>query len=163
MKYSIWNDDAQQADQPESPRLATGDVQTRWWIHQDMDQVEYIDRHLPEPWGVERFCAYLRTQNIIGSVAECRTTGELLAAYLFQLERNRIELLYLAVLPVARRLRVGTACIDSLKQRANTTRRRVQSWVPAKATDLQLLLQASGFRAIDIDRAADAYLMDWSR
>jgi len=142
-------------------------IHFRWMIRSDWEQVEAIDRQLLWPWGMVQLMEHLRRRNVIARVAECRVTGEILGCQLSGLEKNRVELLYLAVKQDAppvqyRRRGVGSLMVDSVKSRTSaTSRSSIWCYVPADLVDLQLMLRDQDFLAVQIDRQYDRYVMRW--
>ncbi|MGA2035263.1 MAG: GNAT family N-acetyltransferase, partial [Thermoguttaceae bacterium] len=88
-------------------------VQIRWMIRRDMPEVLQIERESFEfPWVEGDFIRCLRQRNCIGMVAEHddRVAGFMI----YELERNRIHVLNLAVAENRRRRGVGSQMVAKL-------------------------------------------------
>lgn len=137
----------------------------RWMIRRDMATVLDIEQQsFPLPWTEEEFYRCLRNRNVIGMVAERESLVQGFMVY--ELHKNRLELLNFAVLRDSRRTGVGTAMVQKLSSKLSADRRnRITLKVRETNLDAQLFFKAMGFRAISVLRGSyddvdeDAYLM----
>ncbi len=142
-------------------------VHIRWMIRRDMPEVLDIERQDFEfPWTDEDFVRCLRQRNCIGMVAEHE--DRVVGFMIYQLLRNRIHVLNLAVAPEYQRRGVGSQLAAKLigKLSAQPRNRLV---LEIRETNLaaQLFFRENGFRAVSIlrgfyhDTPEDAYLMQF--
>jgi ribosomal-protein-alanine N-acetyltransferase len=140
------------------------DVHIRWMIRRDMPEVQAIENaSFDSPWSEEEFIRSLRQRNCIGMVAEI---GEKIVGYMiYELHRNRLEILNLAVHGEHRRSGVGSSMIAKLYGKLSPQRRtRIDAAVCERNEVAHYWLKACGFTAVEILRdhyeeiAADAYL-----
>ncbi len=142
-------------------------VHIRWMIRRDMPEVLAIDQASFEfPWSEEEFLRVLRQRNCIGMVAE---QGErVLGFMIYELHRNRLELLNFAVSPSHRRSGVGHQMIAKLVGKLSS-HRRTKIVVACRETmlDAQLFLRVEGFRATEVvrecydDSGEDGYVFQY--
>jgi ribosomal-protein-alanine N-acetyltransferase len=144
--------------------MAAANVHIRWMIRRDMAEVLEIERQTFEfPWADDDFIRCLRQRNAIGMVAELR---ERVAGYMvYELHKQRLHLLNLAVDPCARRLGVARQMIAKLAGKLSSDRRsRIMLEVRETNLAAQLFFRAIGFRAVSTlrgfyrDTDEDAYL-----
>lgn len=139
----------------------------RWMIRRDMPEVLEIEGHSFEfPWSDEDFMRCLRQRNCIGMVAEYdeRVVGFMT----YELHKNRLHVLNLAVHKDCRRCRVGRHLVDKLISKLSAERRS-RIFVEVRETNLeaQVFFRQAGFRAISVlrdfydDCMEDAYLMEF--
>lgn len=140
------------------------DVHIRWMIRRDMPEVQAIENaSFDSPWSGYEFIRSLRNRNCICMVAE---TGEKIVGYMiYELHRNRLEILNLAVHGEHRRSGVGSSMIAKLYGKLSTQRRtRIDAAVCERNEVAHYWLKACGFTAVEILRdyyeeiTADAYL-----
>lgn len=143
------------------------DAHIRWMIRRDMPSVLDIEEKSFEfHWCEEEFIRCLCQRTCIGMVAEL--PDETIAGFMiYELHKNRIHLLNLAVHPSFRRLGVGLAIIDKLVSKLSKDRRnRIMLEVRESNLPAQLFLKSSGFRAVQIlrdfydDTTEDAFVME---
>lgn len=139
----------------------------RWMIRVDMPAVLQIERASFEyPWREGDFIHCLRQRNCIGMSA---LRDDVLVGYMiYELHRERLQLLSLAVLPDARRHGVGTIMIDKLKGKMSSQRRtRITTEVREGNCAGHLFLKSNGFMATDVvrdfydDSPEDAYVFQY--
>lgn len=144
-------------------------VQThiRWMIRRDMPSVLAIEEASFEfPWSEEEFIRCLRQRNCIGMVAE--RSDEVVGFMIYELQKERLHLLSLAVSPSARRVGVGRKMVDKLRSKLHPDRRdRIMLEVRETNIDAQVFLRSMGFIATSVLRDfyeethEDAYLMQF--
>lgn len=140
----------------------------RWMIRRDMADVLAIENESFEfPWTEEEFVRCLGQRNCIGMVGE-NDKDEIVGFMLYELHKNRLHLLNLAVSAQCRRQRVATAMIDKLVSKLSWERRnRIMLEVRETNLTAQLFFKSAGFRAIRVlrdfyeDATEDAYLMQY--
>lgn len=102
-------------------------------------------------WSEEDFIRCLRQRNCIGMVAEHATRA--VGFMVYELHRDRLHLLNLAVDPAVRLRGVGEAMLDKLVGKLSPERRkRLIVQVREKNLDAQLFFKACGWRAICVAR-----------
>ncbi|MDR3638871.1 MAG: N-acetyltransferase [Isosphaeraceae bacterium] len=127
-------------------------VPVRWMIRDDVAAVLSIEgASFDRPWGAAELLSALRTEGVVGVVAE---SGGCVAGFMVYAPRGRaIDVLRLAVAPGARRRGVGRQLLGRLAARlAPAGRTRIALGVPERLLTAQLFLRACGFRAIAIER-----------
>ena len=137
----------------------------RWMIRRDMPSVLEIEGlSFDEPWTEQELINCLRQRNCIGMVAE--KDDEVIGYVIYELHKQRLHLLNLAVHPRHRRTGAGSAIIHKLIDKLNPERRnRIVTEVRETNLAAQLFLKDLGFRATEVLRefydegSEDAYLM----
>jgi ribosomal-protein-alanine N-acetyltransferase len=131
-------------------------VHIRWMIRRDMPEVLQMETAaaLPTQWNEERFLHALRQRNCIGMVAEA---GEKVVGFMiYELHKNKLELLRAVVDSEFRRKGVGRQMIDKLISKLSSHRRtRVCIDVNERLLDAQRFFKAVGMRAVSVLRRAD--------
>lgn len=125
-------------------------ILTRWLIRRDLQTVLDIDRDsFWEPWGEDAFLEKLRQRNCIGMVAvQGEKKNEKIVGFMvYELWKEKLVLLRLAVHPEHRRQGVGRAMLDRLVAKLSLQRRH-EAWfeVPEENLAAQLWLRACGWR-----------------
>lgn len=123
------------------------DVQIRWLIRRDMDEVLEIEkRSFQYPWSEEEFLNCLRQRNCIGTVAESRRA--IYGFMIYELHQYSLRLLDFAVAPEVRRTGVGAAMVERLIDKLSQQRRReITLEVRETNIDAQLFFSSMGFKA----------------
>ncbi len=142
-------------------------VHIRWMIRRDMPEVLSIEASSFEfPWLEEDFIRCLRQRNCIGMVAE--HDDQVVGFMIYELNKNRIQVLNFAVAPEFRRRGVGTQMVAKLIGKLSVQRRsRIVLEVRETNLAAQLFFRTIGFRAISVlrnfyeDTPEDAYLMQY--
>lgn len=155
----IWPIAANESRQP--------DCRIRWMIRRDMPAVLAIEEASSEfPWPEDEFIRCLRQRNCIGMAAE--RDDEVVGFMIYELHKNRLHLLNLAVDANCRREGVGRAMVQKLKDELSSERRnRIMLEVCETNLDAQLFLSKLGFKAISVLRGfwekteEDAYLFQF--
>jgi len=139
----------------------------RWLKGRDLRHVAAIEQNsFAEPRTEEQLLEYLGDENRKAMVAE---HGEHVIGYLiFECRRDvgEMEVLSMAVAERARRRRVATELLRSLREVAGSGFRRIKALIRESNLAAQLLLRAHGFRATAIFRQAyaepdeDGYVME---
>jgi len=158
---------------PSSPLPSTGErhekqlVRTRWMIRRDMPEVLAIEAEGFEfPWLEDDFIRCLRQRNCIGMVAE--HDDRVVGFMLYELNKNRIQVLNFATAPEMRHRGVGSQMVKKLVGKLSA-QRRTRILLEVRETNLaaQLFFRENGFRAISVlrdyyeDTPEDAYLMQY--
>jgi len=139
----------------------------RWMIRKDMPQILEIEKaSFSNPWTEEEFVQALRHRDTIGMVAEC---GDDVGGYMiYELHKNRLHLLSLAVHPSVRRKSLGRVMMERIMGKLSQDRRnRITLEVRESNLAAQLFFRQLGFRAVRIlrdfysDTTEDAYLMEY--
>lgn len=120
-------------------------LETRWLIRADMDQVLDIEKESWEfPWTNEEFMESLRLRNNIGMVAH---VGKVIHGYMiYNLGKTDLPLMNFAVRESSRRQGVGRALIDKLKSKVTLSRRHT-IYFDIRESNLagQMFLKSMGF------------------
>lgn len=139
-------------------------VSIRWLIRKDMQEVLTIERKsFDYPRSEEELCSLLRQRHCIGMV--CEDTEERIPGFMmYELHRDRIKLVDIAVDPEFRLRGIGTQMIEKLVQKLQMQRRtEVEIFVPGDNLPAQLFLRANDFRAISSSQedggSGDCYRM----
>ena len=141
------------------------DVQIRWLIRRDMQEVLKIESSSFDfPWVDDDFLCCLRQRNCIGMVAEHE--HQVIGFMIYELYKSRIEILNFAVAPQIRRNGVGHKMILRMIDKLHQQRRSMISlYVRERNLPAQLFFRREGFRAESVIRnhyeetAEDAFLM----
>ena len=139
--------------------------QIRWMIRRDLDEVLQIDALcFVEPWTKEVILTNLRQRNCIGMVIE---NGEdLLGFVVYELHKNRLNILRFCVHPDHRLRGIGRQMFDKLVVKLHQQRRRaLTALVNEQELDAQKFFRALGFRVRAIERGTfgenDGYRFEW--
>ncbi|MEN6497323.1 MAG: ribosomal protein S18-alanine N-acetyltransferase [Thermoguttaceae bacterium] len=142
-------------------------VHIRWMIRRDMPEILAIEQESFEfPWTEEDFIRCLRQRNCIGMVAEHE--DRVVGFMIYELNKNRIQVLNFATAADVRRRGVGTLMVAKLIGKLSV-QRRTRITLEVRETNLpaQLFFRATGFRAVSVlrsfyeDTPEDAYLMQY--
>lgn len=142
-------------------------VHIRWMIRRDMPEILAIEQESFEfPWSEDDFIRCLRQRNCIGMVAE--HDDRVVGFMIYELTKNRIQVLNFATAAEYRRRGVGTQMIAKLIGKLSAQRRtRVTLEVRETNLPAQLFFRTNGFRAVSVlrsfyeDTPEDAYLMQY--
>jgi ribosomal-protein-alanine N-acetyltransferase len=130
-------------------------VHIRYMILRDRPEVLAIDAHsFAQPVGEAGLREMLRRPNCIGMVAEL---GDVPIGWMaYELSKNHLRVLALAVHRDFRRRGVGTALVGKLKGKLSAGRRtRLLLAAPDSALGAHLFLRAQGARAFNVLRGGD--------
>lgn len=120
-------------------------IHIRWMIRRDMPTVMAIDEHGLR-WDEETFIRHLRQRDTIGMVAEWNE--QVVGQMIYELHKNRLQIVSFAVDPDYRRKKVGSQMIAKLRSKLSEQRRnRIVLEVPEESLGMQLFLKRCGFRA----------------
>ena len=122
----------------------------RWLCRKDLPAVLRIeDASFREPWTEDEFIRSLRLRNVIGMVAEHE---DMVIGYMiYELHRDSIHLLSIAVHLDFRRQGVGTAMVAKLASKLEYQRRRkITTLVSEINLDAQVFLKERKFRATEV-------------
>ena len=142
-------------------------VHIRWMIRRDMPEVLTTEASSFEfPWVEEDFIRCLRQRNCIGMVAE--HDDQVVGFMIYELNKNRIQVLNFAVACEFRRRGVGTQMVAKLIGKLSA-QRRTRIALEVRETNLaaQLFFRTVGFRAVSVlrnfyeDTPEDAYVMQY--
>jgi ribosomal-protein-alanine N-acetyltransferase len=128
-------------------------VHIRWMIRRDMAEVLLIESAQNDPpWNDEEILTCLRHKNVIGMVGEIN--DKVLAYMIYELYKDRLDVVRLAVHPEFLRRGVGSQMIDKLFGKLSSHRRtRIRMAVNERHLGAQLFLKARGFMAESVERA----------
>lgn len=144
------------------------DVQIRWLIRRDMPEVLAMENECFEetPWSEEDFLTCLRQRNCIGLVAE--HDGQIRGYMIYELHKNRLNVLNFAVGKANQRQGVGKQLIERLISKLSDQRRRlIELALCERNLDGQLFFKAMGFSAISVEQGyyeetdQDAYIFNY--
>lgn len=125
-------------------------IHVRWLIRRDMaDVLEIENQSFEFAWSEEDFLVCLRERRVIGMVAEHAETNEILGFMIYQLDKERLHILNLAVDPKWRRLEIGTQMIRRLIDKLSQQRRKeLVAIVRETNLQAQLFFRSLGFKAV---------------
>jgi [ribosomal protein S18]-alanine N-acetyltransferase len=134
----------------------------RWLIRHDYPEILAIEQaSFQNPWTEDDFLRTLRERKIIGMVSE---VGEKVIGYMvYELHKDRLDLLNFAVHPEWRFCGVGTQMVEKLKSKLSSHRRTsLRVTVGEWNTVAHLFFKSQGFTAVLVrnyfpDTGADAY------
>lgn len=130
----------------------------RYIIRRDLPAIMAIEtRSYVNPWTEDEFVTQLRQRNTIGMCVEIANNGyDVVAGYvIYELHKNRLHILNMAVEPGIRRWGVGRFMILKLSSKlAVQGRNRVEALVRETNLPAQLFFKAMGFRATNVIRNA---------
>jgi ribosomal-protein-alanine N-acetyltransferase len=136
----------------------------RWMVRRDMAEVLNIEKLSFEfPWFEDDFIRVLRQKNAIAMIAEA---GDRVVGFkVYELFKNRIHLLNIAVHPDFHGMGVGGTLVSNLLGKLSEGRRvRITTEVRERNLDAQLFFKRFGFRATSVlrdyyaDSEEDAYV-----
>ena len=142
-------------------------VHIRWMIRRDMPEVLSIESGgFANPWTEDEFLRCLRQRNNTVMVAEL---GDTIAAFIvYELHKNKLHILNLAVRADLRRQGIGRQMIEKLTGKLSQQCCNViTTEVRETNLDTQLFLSATGFIATGVlkdfyfDTTEDAYAMQF--
>ena len=144
----------------------------RWLIRRDLPEVLQIEQECNDPpWDEEQFLCCLRQRNCIGMVAE--HNDQVIGFIVYELIKNRLKIVNLAVPPLFQRQGVGAALIERLKSKiAQQRRKQIELEIRETSLDGQLFFKDQGFLATELlldhfcfaphFQDEDGYLMRWT-
>lgn len=140
-------------------------VHIRWMIRRDMPDVLAIEHaSFDYPWCEEEFLRVLRQRNCIGMVAEYG--DQVVGFMIYELHKNRLQILNFAVSPDFRRRGVGRQMVAKLVGKLSSHRRiRINLQVRETNLQAQLFFRSQTFRATEVirefydDTGEDCYQM----
>lgn len=146
-------------------KFLADEIQIRWLIRRDMDEVLAIEKSNFEcPWDEMDFLTCLRQRNCIGTVAEFQ--HEIYGFMIYELHKNKLRILNFAVHKSFQRQGIGSRLVQRLIDKLSQQRRReVVLEIRDGNLDGQLFFQHHGFRAVSVlrrhyrDTNEDAYYM----
>lgn len=138
-------------------------VHIRWLIRRDMPEVLAIEAQTNPPfWAEDDFLHCLRQRNCIGMAAEAE--DKVLGFFLYELHKNHLFVLNLAVDASHHRQRIGTQMMNKLASKVSCHRRH---WILADVWEgnlpFQQFLKTQDYQAIRVlpgvygDTKEDAY------
>ncbi len=127
-------------------------MHVRWMIRRDMPEVLKIEyENFDCPWTEEDFLKCLRKRNCIGMVVE--RENKVVGFMLYELHKNQLEVLNLAVKQDCHRQGIGSLMIDKLASKLSIERRtKIALLVRDSNLGAQLFFRAMGFRAVEVLR-----------
>ncbi len=139
----------------------------RWMVLRDIPEVSAIEKACFEfSWTEEEFLKCLKQRNCVGMVAE--RNDVIIGFMIYEMSKNRINLLNLGIQPALRGQNVGRQLIQKLAGKLTGERRnRITCEIRERNLNAQLFLRALGFRAVGILRnfyeetQEDAYVMEY--
>jgi ribosomal-protein-alanine N-acetyltransferase len=122
----------------------------RWMVRSDLSSVVAIEKDVFDyPWSEQEFLIAQRQRNCIGMVAERKK--EVVGYMVYELHRDRIELLNFAVRARSQRLGVGSAMVEKLKSKlAYERRNKISLEIRERNLDGQLFFRQAGFKCTSI-------------
>ena len=141
----------------------------RWGIRKDIPEILNIENQSYEhPWSEEDFIRCLRQRNCISMVSENKYSDKVEGYMIYELHKQRLHLLKLAVDPEFRNQGLGSQMIEKLKGKLSHKRRTsILLEVSERNLPAQLFFRDQDFRAISVlrdyyeDSNEDSYLMNY--
>ena len=132
----------------------------RWMIRRDMPSVLAIESlSYDQGWNEEIFIRHLRQRDTIGMVAEL--DEEVVGFMVYELHKQRLQVVNLAVHPKFRRMGIGRQMIEKLVGKLCYQRRnRIEIGVADYHLGAHLFLKACGMRCEKINFDEEAQ-QDW--
>jgi [ribosomal protein S18]-alanine N-acetyltransferase len=132
-------------------------MHVRWMIKRDMPEVLAIETHcFTEPWTECDFANCLRSRSVIGMVAELdeRPEGDSIVGYMiYDMRKNDLHLLNIAVHPGLRRQIIGASMVQKLFAKlSRERRRRITAEVRESNYAAQLFFKSLGFFCTEVIR-----------
>jgi ribosomal-protein-alanine N-acetyltransferase len=127
-------------------------IHIRWMIRRDMPEVIQIEQgSFESPWSEEDFLKCLRQRNCIGMVAESQE--RVLGFMIYELHKERLEVLNMAVHPGYRNRWIGVQMVNKLKSKLSN-HRRTEISLCLRETNLtaQKFFRSQKFLAVDVHR-----------
>jgi len=143
-------------------------VTVQWTLHRDLDEMAAIeDVVFADPWNSNQLRGVMAQRNVISLTAK-HSCGAIGGYMIYQLQKGRIVINRLAVLPTSQRRRIGTALAARLIEKVRYgSRNKVTCIVPERNMGALLFFRALNFRAVrihrDWDAEGDGYEMTWHR
>ena len=142
-------------------------VHIRWLVGRDMAEVLSIEQESFEfPWSEDDYRRCLRSRNCIGMVADYQ--GQVVGYMIYELGKNKIQLLNMATAKQYRRCGIATQMIAKLIGKLSLQRRsRITLEIRETNLPAQLFFRSAGFRATQVlknyyeQMQEDAYLMQF--
>lgn len=125
-------------------------ISIRWLIKRDMEEVLAIEQAcFHTPWSEDNFIMALRSRNTIGMIAE--SSEKVLGFVIYDLLKEKLQLLNFAVAPQYHRCKVGTQLVDKLKLKLSPVFRK-KIYLATRESNLpaQLFFKSQGFRAYKV-------------
>lgn len=122
----------------------------RWMIRPDVADVMEIERRSFQfPWDEAELLTCLKQRNCIGTVYES-SQGCIYGFMVYELHKDMLQIINLAVAPEARLTGVGRAMVQRLIDKLSNQRRRfIEAEVRETNLNAQLFFSAAGFRAVE--------------
>jgi len=136
------------------PETSESRIDIRWLIRKDMDEVLRIEAESfgVNRWSEEEFLACLKQRNCIG-VTIVRDYSEVLGFMIYQLSKQKLIVLNMAVQPDSRRQGFGRMALQRLKEKLHQQRRTsVQARVTEDNLNAHLFFSGCGFRCEKTER-----------
>lgn len=131
----------------------------RWSLRRDISAILAAEAGNPDAWDESDYLTALRLRPVISMVAEDRY-GEPVGIMVYELHRDRVEILRLAVHRTHRRTGIGTALMDKFAYKISSHRRQYgTARVPGWGTGAHLFFRACGWRGVGV--RGDDYLFEF--
>lgn len=146
------------------------DVHIRWMIRRDMPEVLDIEDATNGGWSEEDFLRVLRQRNAIGMVCEGlkEHREKVLAFMIYELHKERLEVMTMRVHPEFQRRDVGTQMVEKLVSKLSSHRRfEIRTTIPETNLGAAMFLRAMRFLAVELRRGefdggdVDGYVMSY--
>lgn len=142
----------------------------RWMMRRDMQRILEIEQAcFRAPWSEHEFTLALRTRNVVGQTIDDFDDYPQ-GFMLYELHRDYLRLLNIAVHPQAQGQRLGAKLLDRLKSKLGKSprRRAIVATVSEYSVGAQLFFRACGFRCEHIQRdylsdGSDGYVMEFAK
>ena len=140
------------------------EYRVRWFVRKDTVDVLRIDAEsFAKPWNESMLREWMKRRDVIGMV--CEVDGEIVGYVVYQLTKNYVEVISIAVAKAHRRQEIGKYLVQ------NVVKKMQQAYMPSirvsvKESNLgaHLFWRAMGLRCTGIIKnkgVEDAYFFEW--
>lgn len=128
------------------------EVVTRWMIVADLPQVVAIESQcFDDAMNTDQIREYLKIRNNIGMVAEDNRSGKVMGHIIYELLKDQIVVLRLAVHPNYQRKGIGRLMLETVERKLTPDkRRRICLMVSDSLLPVHLFLKAVGYKATSV-------------
>ncbi|TXH40460.1 MAG: GNAT family N-acetyltransferase [Desulfurellales bacterium] len=145
---------------------ASSPIAIRWLIRRDLPEVLQIENgSFDDPWTEAEFLEVLKQRNCIGMVAEL--SNQVVGYMIYELKKTTLRIMSFAVSPKYRRMGIGKAMFQRLKDKLSQQKRSsFETVVKESSLDALLFFKSQGMRAVKIHKdyyvTEDGYRMRFS-
>ena len=150
--------------------IAEEDLLIRWLIRNDFERVlELENQNFEFPWSEEDLLSCLKVPRVIGVVISHQSTNQVIGYMVYELNKDHVVILNLAVESDFQRRNVGSQLLKRLMEKLSFSKRsRMTVTVRESNLPAQMFFSAHDFRATSIlkksyeENDEDAYVMQYN-